>query len=148
MLLLMVFTWRLRLDNYEVKQPSGTVHLGICIHGSQYGGGMALFKNQVGINNTIELGVIKTDVQIPEETWIYIEMFFMLSKTNGSASNKVWVDGVLTIDNTTANLFSDFTAPWSFCRYGIVAINPSIQTSALSMYIDNIYAFMFQQVIV
>lgn len=133
----------MRLDNYDVK-PSGTDHLGLAIDGSQYNngssvGGMRLTREQVGMNNEVTLGHPRTGAQILEETWYFLEMLFTLSVMAGTARNQVFVDGVSVLDNTSANLFSNYTPPWSYCRYGLTALNPSIQADALGMYVDHAY---------
>lgn len=139
----------LRLDNFDVRGAAGTSssntdHLGICLDGRQYDagqgiGGMRLLRTQVGRSVDTTLGYVRTDAQIPEDQWVYLEMYFTLSKTAGQARNRVWVNGELVLDNTSANLFSDFVAPWSYCRSGIVAVNPAIQTASLGLYLDNSY---------
>ena len=133
----------MRLDNYDVK-PSGTDHLGLAIDGSQYNngssvGGMRLTREQVGVGNELTLGHPRTGAQILEQTWYFLEMLFTLSATAGVARNQVFVDGVSVLDNTTANLFSNYTPPWSYCRYGLAALNPGIQADALGMHVDNAY---------
>lgn len=137
------YTDLMRLDNFDVR-PTGTDHVGICIDGQQYSnangpGGLRLIRFQVGQSNETTLGYVATDAAIPEGQWFYLEMLFTLSATAGTARNRVWLNDALVLDNTAANLFTDYLRPWSFCRYGIVAINPSVQTGALGMYVDDCY---------
>lgn len=133
----------MRLDNYD-SNPTNTDHLGISIEGQNYNsgngnGGMLLGRDQTGSNNRVIISHIKKDSEIPEGVWFFLEMFFTFSATDGSARNRVWFDGALVSDNTVANLYGTFVSTWEWCRYGIVAVNPSVQTGALGLYIDNCY---------
>ncbi len=130
------YTALMRLDNYYVKQPSGTDHLGIHLD-TGAGQGIYMAREQTGGATPIRMGVLVPHAQIVEEQWFHIECFHKLHRTTGQAVNRAWVNGALVLDTTEANLLADFTSPWSMVRYGIAATSSAQLGSPRGMYIDD-----------
>lgn len=127
------YTALMRLDNYDVK-PSGTDHLGIHLDPA---GHIYLAREQVGGATPIRMGTAMTASAVPEQQWFFIEMFHRLHRTSGQAINRAWVNGALVLDTTEANLLSNFTSPWSYCRFGIVATSSAQLGSPRGLYVDD-----------
>lgn len=128
----------MRLDNYDIS-PANADHLGVSIEGASYGGGARLVNSQVGRNNQTSLGAVLPHASIPEGRPFLLDAQFLLHRTSGQARNRVWVNGSKVLDNTLANLFGTFVAPYGWCRYGIVAVAGQHQTRPLGLHMRKCY---------
>lgn len=116
----------LRWDNWP-EQPGDTDHGGLTVLSD---GRLALFEEQHG---NVPWTIILGPYDIPERTWVWLEVRQRFSLEDGEAINEVWMDGRRLGTSTAPNHFGRTITRH---RVGIIA-TPDPQPGELRLYLDH-----------
>lgn len=126
----------MRFDNWD-DRPTASEQTGLTINLSGQGKKLYIFRNQLGSGGA-GIRYIAGPFELPSENaWHSLEVRQTLSPFDGSASNTLYVDGVMKGSSTGANMFGNPGNRYNWFRAGIVS-SGGTQASPISLYIDNL----------
>lgn len=126
----------MRFDNWD-DRPTASEQTGLTINLSGEVKNLYIFRNQLGIGGA-GITYIAGPFQLPtENAWHDLEVRQTLSPFGGSASNALYVDGVLQGSTTNANMFGSPGNRYNWFRAGIVS-SGTAQTAPISLYLDDL----------
>lgn len=99
------------------------------------------YNTGTGGSTTGFLTGLDTGWDIPEEEWFHIRMDYTLSESE--SLTELYINGEKVGESTTQNWFGEDVTR---IRAGIVAINSSVQTNALTIYFDDADVSLFEEV--
>ncbi len=126
----------MRIDNWD-DRPTAAEYTGLTINLSGTGRQLYLFRNQLGTGGQ-GITYLAGPYPLPTEgVWHNLEVRQTLSPVAGSASNALYVDGILQGSSTGANMFGATGNRYNWLRAGIVSSGVT-QTTPISLFLDNL----------
>lgn len=119
----------MRWDNYSID-PESADQGGLMLRTD----GSLVLTLQTPGNGSDDL---TSGIYLPEGQWVTIKVRQRMSRFDGNASNQLYINDELVTSSSLANSNGrDITK----IRYGIVAVKAGVQTSDLTLYVDNLYS--------